>query len=140
MKRLLWIAAIALVVVSCNKDQKAVKRLDGTWNVSSWLATWNGTTEEYIADGYTFTMKFDNCKLKDEEFCSITMTEAYQGSTDSYVMEYRVAGGGTSLEIRDLDYPSELTYFRIDEMTKDKLVLYLDEGDGDYSTLTLNKE
>lgn len=134
------IVAVALITVACNKDQKAVKRLDGTWNATSYLETYNGTSEEYIVDGFQFKMAFDNCKLKDDEFCSIIMTETYDGSSFSYAMEYRVVAGGTSLELRGLDSPSELTNFKIEEFKKDKLVLLLDEGDGDTITLTMEKE
>jgi hypothetical protein len=33
------IAAVFLLAVSCNKDQKAVKKLDGKWNVTKMLVT-----------------------------------------------------------------------------------------------------
>lgn len=140
MKKLLMIAVIALVAVACNKDQKVVKKLDGTWNCTSWMETYGGSSEEYIADGYTFKMGFNNCKLKDDEFCEVTITQTYDGESDIYAMEYRVAGGGTSLEIREKDYPSELTLFGIEEFEKDKMTLHLDYGDGDSATLIMEKE
>lgn len=140
MKKILMIVAIAVLAVACNKNQKAVKQLDGTWNVTSWMDTWDGASEEYIEDSYSMTMLFNNCKLKDDEFCDVVLTEVSGSESDSYAMEYRVAGYGTSLELRDTDYPSELTYLKIEEFTKENLTLVADYGDGDKTTIVLAKE
>ena len=140
MKKILMIVAIAVLAVACNKNQKAVKQLDGTWNVTSWMDTWDGASEEYIEDGYSMTMLFNNCKLKDDEFCDVVLTEVSGSESDSYAMEYRVAGYGTSLELRDTDYPSELTYLKIEEFTKENLTLVADYGDGDKTTIVLAKK
>lgn len=140
MKKLLMIASVVVLAAACDKNQKAVKKIDGSWNATSYVETWGGTTEDYIADGLVFKMDFDNCKLKDDEFCRVTITQIDDGDTYVEIMDYRVAGYGTSLELREPGYPSDLIYFKIVECTKDTLVLELDYGDGDISTITLAKE
>jgi len=70
----------------------------------------------------------------------VVLTEVSGSESDSYAMEYRVAGYGTSLELRDTDYPSELTYLKIEEFTKENLTLVADYGDGDKTTIVLAKE
>lgn len=97
-------------------------------------------SEEYITDGVSTSMTFNDCKLKDDEFCTLNLSETFDGETDAYSYEYRVAGYSTSLELRDTDYPSELTYMKIEELTKDKLILMIDYGDGETTTITLEKE
>ncbi len=140
MKRFFLMSVVALLMVACNKNQKVVKQLDGTWKATSYLVTWDGEVEEYLVDGYGLTWDFDNCKLKDDEFCTIQWTETYDGDTDIMVLEYRVAGYGTSLELRELDYPSDLIYLKIVEQTKESLIVEIDEGDGDKTKLTFEKE
>ena len=140
MKKILLMSVVALLFVACNKNQKVVKQLDGTWNATSYLETWDGSTEEYITDGYTMTWDFDNCKLKDDEFCNITWTDSYEGEgSDVLLLQYRVAGYGTSLELRDSDYPSELIYLKITEQTKTTLVIEIDQGDGDTIKISFEK-
>ena len=135
------IMLLALIAVACNKNQKAVKTFDGKWNVTSWVDKYDGMSEEYITDGVSISMTFNDCKLKDDEFCTLILSETFDGETDAYSYEYGVAGYGTSLELRDTDYPSELTYMKIEELTKDKLILMIDyDGDGETTTITLEKE
>ncbi|MFT5821775.1 MAG: hypothetical protein ACI8ZM_003031 [Crocinitomix sp.] len=142
MKRFFLLSVIALLLVACNKNQKVVKQLDGKWNITSYVYTWDGETVDVLAEeeGYALSWDFNNCKLKDDEFCTIIWTEVYDGIADSFVLEYRVEGNGTSLELRDLDYPSELIYFKIVEQSKVALTIMTDDGDGDNTTITLEKE
>ena len=48
MKKIIMIAAIALLAVACNKNQAAVKKLDGTWKITSFNSEFDGTQIEAI--------------------------------------------------------------------------------------------
>ena len=141
MKRFFLMGLLALLAVACNKNQKVVKQLDGTWNATSYVYVSGGVSTDIMATpGYGLTWEFDDCKLKDDEFCRITWTETYDVGSSVWVMEYRVAGYGTSLELRDYDFPSELIYLKIIEQSKTDLVVEVNDGDGDVTTITLLKE
>lgn len=141
MKKLFFLGLLALLFVACNKNQKAVKKLDGEWNAVSYVVTYDGMSEDYlVTEGFGFTIKFDNCKLKKDNFCTSTWTQTYPGEAP-YVMlvDYRVTSEGESLEFRDPEYPSELIVMTIVELTNDKLVFTLDDGDGDLTTITMER-
>lgn len=140
MRKILLIAVLAITAVACNKNQKAVKTLDGSWNATSYLDTWDGETTEYIVPGTSVKMAFDNCKLKDDEFCRVTFTFTEGTDTDVEILDYRVGGYGTSLLLRDPEYPIDLTYMEIVEFTKDQLELKADYGDGDIIQFKFEKE
>ncbi|MFT5821776.1 MAG: hypothetical protein ACI8ZM_003032 [Crocinitomix sp.] len=141
MKKILLMSVVALLLVACNKNQKVVKQLDGNWNATSYVFIWDGVTTDILAnDGYSLTWGFDNCKLKDDEFCSTTWTETSDGTSYIQMLEYRVAGYGTSLELRDVEYPSELIYLKITEQTRETLSIEIDEGDGNITKITFEKQ
>lgn len=142
MKKILAVAFLALLVVACNKDQKAVRKLDGKWVATSYIETYGGSSEDYVAtEGYKLSFTFDNCKLKDDEFCRLIWEESYPGD-DIYteIYDYRVAGGGTSLELREPSYPADLLYFKIVEFKKDKLKLEINFGDGELIVIEMKQE
>ncbi|WP_027419043.1 hypothetical protein [Crocinitomix catalasitica] len=81
--------ALILIVAACNKDQKAVKTLDGSWE----LVKVDGEAIE-AEDEVTYT--FDNCKLRKEEYCNVTMTDAESTITE----EYKIEDDGETLVIK----------------------------------------
>lgn len=113
---LLSIAVGLIFLVACNKDQKVVKQLEGTWE----SVTVDGVT---VPDSAKTQLTFVNCKLKKDETCDITTTFP-DGSSET--QQYRVDGDGTQLvvqvEIAALGLSLELTS-TIDELTDSKLVL-----------------
>jgi hypothetical protein len=141
MKIFFLMSVAALLLVACNKNQKIVKQLDGKWNATTYSYTWDGETEDLLeGDESTLTWDIDNCKLKDDEFCNISSMQTFTGGSYSEEFEYRVAGNGTSLELRNLNYPSQLTYIEIIEQSKTELVLEINEGGGDIINIAFEKE
>ncbi|NOQ73406.1 MAG: hypothetical protein GQ574_15480 [Crocinitomix sp.] len=132
MKRILMIAAMALIAVSCNKNQKAVKTLDGTWNATSVVGISGGVTVDLFALGVftSFTYTFDGCKLKDDEFCGITITIVADGDTDTNTGLYTVIDDGLTLQMKDDLASTELISMEIVELTKSELKLRQVEGAG----------
>jgi hypothetical protein len=111
--------------VSCNKDQAAVKKLDGTWNASQMNFSESGLTFDLIGLGGTSSFTFNNCKLKKDEWCSgsntLTMPELLGGETETTNYEYRVLGDGTQLEIKDSDTTADTRVMTIVTLTKSEL-------------------
>lgn len=140
MKKLLMIALLALVAFSCDKDQKVVKQLDGTWKATSYVTTADGVSEDYITAGLVFTMEFNNCKLKKDEFCNLRMTQQIGGDVNIEDLEYRVSGNGTSLELRETQYPADALYIKILAHEKDKLELEFKYTATYYTKVSLTKE
>ncbi|MFD1552069.1 hypothetical protein DNU06_00775 [Putridiphycobacter roseus] len=81
--------AFVFTIASCNKNQKAVKNLDGSWK----LVKVNG---EAVEEDEAATYDFDNCKLKSEEYCDLTITE--DGSVETAT--YKVTDDGEKLVLR----------------------------------------
>ncbi|MFD1552068.1 hypothetical protein DNU06_00780 [Putridiphycobacter roseus] len=113
---LMLLIAIAMVSVACNKDQNAVKKLDGKWLVK----TIDGSV---VGDDEAFTIRFDNCKLKKDEYC--TAYQAAVNDTTAFDLTYKVQSEGTVLILRVEDEDGEFEDISntIDELSKDELIL-----------------
>ncbi len=122
------IAMLALVAVACNKDQKAVKKLDGTWEQTSFKIFYGGASFELVGtEGFpTTTYTFNKCKLKDEEFCEGSITNSYEGTSVTENILYRVTGDGTKLEYKEDTSSETITQITIDELTKEEATLEVD--------------
>lgn len=145
MKRILMIAAIALIAVACNKNQAAVKKLDGTWNITSMTSTVDGLQIELIGLAIeSGTMSFEGCKLKDDEFCNMTVTlkaSALFGglsSTDTYL--YAVTDDGTKLQQKEDLSSTTINLIEIIELTRSTGEFKQIDTDGTVSTIKLTKQ
>lgn len=98
--------------VGCNKDQRAVKRLNGEWESKS-IA---GIAIEKNSEFYQ-TMHFKECSLKDETFCNVTITTTEGPRTTNYKVTDK---GETLVYINEEGEEEKLT---IVSLEKDKLVL-----------------
>lgn len=132
MKRLLMFAAVAFLFVACNKDQQAVKKLEGTWTATKIIQVDGGVTVDLLELGLitSWTVTFDKCKLKDDEFCNITNTVATILGSDSETGLYRVTGDGTKLEQKEDTSSETITTLEITELTNSTLKLRDTDEDG----------
>lgn len=125
MKKLAFLLVImtALVVISCNKNQSAVKKLDGTWT----LKKIDGSD---VPDSLQYTTTFTKCKLRKEEWCDMSVT--YDGTTTEY--EFKVTDKGQTL-VQQNAYGSIVTEnsFTIKDITKTGLFLEWTDTSGTYS-------
>lgn len=139
MKKLKLIGALALfvVLVSCNKNQQAVKKLNGTWRVTETTVD-NGqtvTTTQYSDASNSETYRFDKCKLKKDEYCNVTFTSGGVSITQ----KYRVIDDGETMEIKyEVFGYSSTSTMKIVELKKKSLKLQTVTG-GTTSTSTLEK-
>ena len=112
MKNLKFVGALIMLVVftSCDKNQTAVRKLDGKWQATETTAT-NGsssTTVTYTSDNAS-TYTFDNCKLKKDEYCNLTITQSIFGIGISIKEQYRVTDDGKTLEMKNGSFNSKMT-------------------------------
>jgi len=143
------IVAIALLAVACNKDQAAVKKLDGTWKVTSMKST-SAALGELELIGLFFTsaqIVFDGCKLKTDEFCTVTSTTVASallgGGTEVETDLYRVTNDGETIEMKDDASSSTINSMKINELTSSTCKFTQTEGTGaELSTtvVTLEKQ
>lgn len=89
MKRVKIILGLLVftALIACNKDQSVVKKLEGKWL----LQTIDGNA---ITEDQSEELNFQNCKLKDNDYCEVYGTYA-DGSKDTTM--YRVQENGTQL-------------------------------------------
>ncbi|NOQ71406.1 MAG: hypothetical protein GQ574_05370 [Crocinitomix sp.] len=118
-------ATIALMAVSCNKNQAAVKKLDGTWKATSINYTEDGVTVDILEAGFitSATYVFDGCKLKNDEFCNLTTTFVTSLGTNTSTDVYNVINDGVTLQVKDEMGSTDIWSKTIDELTSTKLVI-----------------
>lgn len=140
MKRILMIAVIALVAISCDKNQKAVKKLDGTWEATEAVVNLGGVTIDAFALGLltSITYTFEGCKLKDDEYCGATMTIVTDGETESNTGVFTVTDDGETLEIKDDAATTDVMTLEILELTKSELKVKQIEGAGTEEEIALD--
>ena len=115
------LAIVLLVAIaSCNKDQRAVKRLSGEWTLIK-AGGFDVSADNELAQ----TMSFNECSLKDNEYCDVTITN----SEGSETTKYRVTDKGETLVYKDEDNKEQK--MTIVTLEKEKLVLKMNvEGFG----------
>lgn len=141
MKRILMIAAIALIAVACSKDQKVVKRLDGTWKANKFVVSNSDGSIDLIGSGFvtSATFTFSNCKLKDDEWCDANSEIIYAlGGSQKDTYLFRVTEKGTVLETKDDNSSTTINKIDIVEMTRNTLKLKQVDGD-DTIEMSLDK-
>lgn len=102
---------LLITLSSCNKDQRAVKRLNGQWeSVKIGGFSIPNTHESY------HTLSFNECKLKDNDYCEVTIKD----TENSVKTLYRVENDGTRLVYKtdEEDAVSEIV-----TLEKNKLIL-----------------
>jgi len=142
MKKVLMIAAIALIAVACNKNQAAVKKLDGTWSATSFTYTEDGVTLDLLESGFvnSVTYTFDNCKLKDDEFCNLTTTVVSSFGTVTEDDLYSVTNDGETLQTKDDASSTTVNSITIDELTNSTFRSSETDEDGNVSAFTMEKQ
>lgn len=124
MKNVLMLSTLMLmfVVASCSKDQAAVKKLDGVWQ----LDKINGNA----VDGDEVTkMTFSKCKLKKDEYCNIEYSYTFFGGTVTQTGKYLVMDKGETLELKFTSQgQTSIERIKIKELTKSKMIIEMTEG------------
>lgn len=142
MKKVLMIAAVALLAVACNKNQAAVKKLDGTWKATQINYTEDGVTVDFIESGFinSATYVFDGCKLKDDEFCNLTTTIDTDFGSDTESDLYNVTNDGETLQTKDDASSTTINTITIDELTKSNLTISETDSDGNTTEIKMEKQ
>lgn len=121
-----------LFVLSCSKDMKVVKQLDGSWKVTS--VTDNGVSVP-PAQFENWTYIFTKCKVKKEE-CDGTATEGIF----TLPFKYKVSDKGEKLTITlDILGDKETIVYDIEEHSKTNLKISTVEN-GEKTVMTLEKK
>ena len=124
MKNVLLFSTLMLMffVSSCNKDQRAVRILDGTWQ----LTKINGNAVEA---NIIYKLSFTKCKLRKDEYCTIKEEFSLAGSSSTGIGEFLVTDKGETLELRfTISGTTMIERYKIKELTKSKLILEITQG------------
>lgn len=137
MRKLAWVAilVISFTAISCNKNQKVVKQLEGDWKITSLKINGIPDTADYSRDRY----HFEKCKVKK------TDCEGYYKTVDpskgevNFNFTYNITDDGTKINIMmDLFGFSETTTATIKENTGERFV-WEETYDGDVMETTIEK-
>ncbi|MBK6525344.1 MAG: hypothetical protein IPO32_11565 [Crocinitomicaceae bacterium] len=107
---------LTLLMLSCDKNMRAVKQLEGDWEEVSI----DGVP---VAENEKGVMHFDYCKLKKDEWCTMSYTDSDGNNEGDY--EYQVKDKGEVMVQRYQDSTKgtiELTG-KIIELDESKLIL-----------------
>ncbi len=136
MRNFIYLAILgtSLIMASCNKNQKAVKMLDGTWEITKI----DGSSFD---PGSSITLNFSKCKLKKDDYCDVVYTEiepGYPNYTEAF--RYKVIDDGKKMEFKFSEGGISFSYtMQILELTKSNLALLIN-FDGDYERWDLVKK
>jgi hypothetical protein len=114
---------LAFFAVSCNKDQQAVKKLDGKWKMSKF----NGVAvPEAQAQVWTVTA----CKLKTDELCSVSQ------QTGSQTLNYKflIKDDGKTFVMKNEAGSVTLQTYTIETLDKTNLKLKYTDGSNQITT------
>lgn len=104
---------VTLTFASCDKNQAAVKTLDGKWKAISTSSSAGSSSTAGSGLNFSFggnnTMyyTFDNCKLKKDEYCNLNITTTIYGISFGFDSQYRVLDDGKTLETKSNGYISQ---------------------------------
>ena len=119
--------AITALFLACNKDQSAVKKLDGTWEATEYRYTDSDTMFTITkSDLFKFELTFNECKLKDDTWCENSQFIIFDGDTSTYNGIFNVKNDGETLVITNPDHIEELGWtsqFRIVTLKKKEMIL-----------------
>jgi hypothetical protein len=93
---------VLFLFVSCNKDQQTVRKLSGKWRATQSTTTIGGvSTSNSYSEANAPVYDFDNCSLKKDEYCNVTITQPIEilGSSLAFTFKYKVEDDGKTLEI-----------------------------------------
>lgn len=141
MKKLIFALAVVSIVMACNKDQKAVRILDGKWQLEKQEYTENGITITVEANSsQSETLEFSKCKLKKDEFCDVKITTLEDNEITVSDYSYKVEDEGRELVLQgNFDGLLISQSFEIEELTKKELVLEITYQDGSSNSATYEK-
>lgn len=120
MKKIVLVSMVALtlLMLSCNKNMRAVKQLEGDWEEVSI----DGVP---VAESERGVMHFDYCKLKKDEWCTMSYTDSDGNNAGDY--DYLVKDKGEVMVQRYQDSTKgtiEITG-NIIELDESKLILQM---------------
>lgn len=118
MKKLAFLAVIALIFVACSKEQRQSRKMDGDWS----LTTYNGSGLE---SGESETLSFSKDK-KGEGTGSYTYT--YDGESYTFKFDYKIIDENLTISTTEDGFTySEI--MSIKDLSKKELTLQDSDGD-----------
>lgn len=129
--RYLFFAMLTIVFVGCNRNQNHVNRLDGKWNVISTELEGYGKIDPDII------YEFEECKLRKEDFCEVTIHNFDLDLVESGL--FAITDGGTKMQLfTSTVLGSSLVEYDVEKFRLGKLILTRDNASfGEYSRIEM---
>ncbi|WP_090247993.1 lipocalin family protein [Lishizhenia tianjinensis] len=130
MKKIIMLAAITLVAVSCTKEQRSVNKLEGTWTLDK--IEENDGSVTVTDNDPNGEVTFNKCKLAKDEFCTYSSTISYEFNGNTFEFsdagEYRVQDD--EIQFREDAEDNSYDVATIEELKNKELVVYQAEDEG----------
>lgn len=119
------ITALFLLVFlfgACSKDQRKVNKIEGSWKAISFV---QDGAFDYVKDyDLNLIYKFEQCNLRSEEFCPLTIERNYPGEPVTVLnYGYRAVAGGKWIEYGKNLETNTLFGYKVTVLNSDELVL-----------------
>jgi hypothetical protein len=116
MKTILYAGALLILLSACNKDQRAVIKLDGKWNVVNALVQGYGETNPDLV------YEFEYCKLRHSDFCDFAVHNFETNEVSTGV--YTVSDDGRTVAL-SVSSPFGFTYreYNVIKLSNRRLIL-----------------
>ena len=119
--RLVIIPALSIFMnFGCNKDQRYVNKISGEWEATEMTISDTSSSETYYkSDSFKLQFNFEDCKLKEDDWCSYSGNLILPDDTINSFGIYKsdinsdkvsISGKGTVLVLTDPDHIEEEGY------------------------------
>ena len=140
MKKTIWaFAVVGLLLISCNKNQKAVKKLDGTWTATEMKTSTGSFSIDLMELGADMVVTFNACKLATDEWCDMSMTLTLFESTETASGIFQVIDDGKTIISKEHPDSSMFQELIIIELKKKTMKLKMPMEDNFTMDITATK-
>ena len=132
MKKTLFILLLIIISISCNKNQKAVRKLDGKWELESTEVSTPSSQGSVVSmpnEGSRQVYEFNSCKDIYNKYCTssyITYELDENGNEITESIElavFKIIGDGNRIEMKSNSSDIQSITLIITELNKDDLIL-----------------
>ena len=126
MKKNLLLLFLLFIFISCNKEKKALKKIQGQWNVTSMIINDVQQLDYLHSLGGTLTMEFESCDKG--ATCNLTTTTNEPSNTITDVSTYSISENttGSSDLIMTIN---DTSVYKISNLTDENMTLFQPVGE-----------
>ncbi len=124
-RKIIAFIGILFIVAGCNKEQKTVRSLFGSWVSYEVIFVEENGSQTDVSGGVAYTFEFNKCKLEKKGYCLLQLSQTINGEINFFSYIYRIIDDGETVEAKQHKNVEEPDLYTINELTNRNLVLEL---------------